>query len=107
MVYEWDDDRAVNHQPFAGAGMGDIGKLVGTDAKLLCNELPAARRLVQKVHKIAVFKLILSRCFVQFCKKIRTRLLRPCPARFRVANTTNHGIACIISLLHFMQDALD
>ena len=65
MIHKRDDDRAVDHEPFARPGVGHVAELMGADAKLLGNKASVARRLVQKVHKIAVFLNILSRVSVQ------------------------------------------
>ena len=71
MVHERDDGRAVDHEPFSGPGVGHVAELMGADAKLLGDKAPVARRLVQEIHEIRIFKVILSRCFVQFGQKKR------------------------------------
>jgi hypothetical protein len=48
----------------------DVGQLVRRYAKLLRENLPVARRLIEHIDEVGIFKLVLSRCFVQFPKKI-------------------------------------
>ena len=64
MIHKRDDDRAVDHKPFARPGVGHVAELVRADAKLLGDKAPVARRLIQEIHEIAIFLNILSRVFV-------------------------------------------
>ena len=78
MVGERDDGFAIKKQSFARVTVGNVGKLMGRYAQLLCQNLPVALGLVKHIDEVTVFKVILSRCFVQFCKKIMQGLDLPC-----------------------------
>ena len=54
------NDVAVEQQPFALPGVGDVGKLVRGDIELLGKYLPVAAGLVEHVDEIAVFKDVLD-----------------------------------------------
>jgi len=77
-VYKWNNGVPMKQESFAGIAVRDIGELVWRDAELFGQYLPVAGRLIEHVNKVRVFKVILSRCFVQFCKKIMQGLDLPC-----------------------------
>ena len=60
MIDEWDNHISKEQKPFAGAGMGHIGKLVRGNFQLLRQNLPVSLGLVQHVDKIRVLKDILN-----------------------------------------------
>ena len=47
VIDEWQNDVAEEQQTFALAGVGHIGKLMGRDIELLCEDLPIAVRLIE------------------------------------------------------------
>ena len=47
MVNKGQDHVAKKQQPFALAGVGHIGKLVGRDVELLCEDLPISICLIE------------------------------------------------------------
>lgn len=55
-VYKGDGDIAIEQQPLAGIGMGDVRELMLGNAELLCQNRPVALRLRQHHHEIAVFQ---------------------------------------------------
>ena len=47
MVNKGQDHVAEEQQPLTLAGMGDVGKLMGRDVELLCENLPIAICLIE------------------------------------------------------------
>ena len=47
MIDERQNHIAEKQQPFAFAGVGHIGKLVGRNIELLCEDLPVSVRLIE------------------------------------------------------------
>ena len=47
MINERQNDIAEKQQPFALAGVGHIGKLMGRDVELLCENLPVSVGLIE------------------------------------------------------------
>ena len=60
MVGKGDDGIAVKQQPFALAGVGDVGELMRRDIELGGQDLPVAGRLVEHIDEIGVFKDVLD-----------------------------------------------
>ena len=56
MVNEGQNDITKKQQPFALAGVGHIGKLMGRDVELLCENLSVSVGLIQHIHKVRVLK---------------------------------------------------
>lgn len=54
MIDEWENDIAVEQQPFTFTGMGNIGQLVGRDVQGVGKNLAVARRLIQHDDKVRV-----------------------------------------------------
>ena len=55
-VHEGQDDISVEEQPFAFAGMGDVGELMRGDIELLGEDLPIPGGLVEHIDEVAVLK---------------------------------------------------
>ncbi len=60
VIHKWDNHISKEQKPFAGAGMGHIGKLVRGNPKLLCQNLSVPLSLVEHVDKIRVLENILN-----------------------------------------------
>jgi hypothetical protein len=69
-INERQDRAAVDDKPLARFGIGDMLRLFGRYVQLFHEDFPVARRLIEKIQKIAVFKVRLSRVFVQNPKNI-------------------------------------
>ena len=67
MVYEGDCDVPEKQKALTGIGVGHIGKLVWTDTKLFCDDLPVALCLGKQYEKIRVLEDILN---LGACQKI-------------------------------------
>ena len=55
-VHEGQNYVAIEQQPLALAGVGDIGKLVGADVELLGKDFPISRRLIEHINEVGVFQ---------------------------------------------------
>ena len=53
-IHKWDGHIPIKQQPLARVGMGDVGKLVLGNTKLLCQDRPVTLGLGQQDHKIRV-----------------------------------------------------
>ena len=60
VIHKWDNHISKEQKPFAGAGMGHIGKPVRGNPKSLCQNLSVPLSLVEHVDKIRVLENILN-----------------------------------------------
>ena len=60
VIHKRQDHIAEEDQPLAGACVADMRRLLVGDIQALAEDFPVSAGLVQKVHKIAVFKDILD-----------------------------------------------
>ena len=60
MVNKGQDHVTEKQQPFALAGVGNIGKLMGRDVELFCEDLPVSCRLIQHDDHVTVLENILD-----------------------------------------------
>ena len=60
MVYKRNGGVPEEQKPFAGVGVGHIGKLVGADTELLRQNLPVPLCLGEQNKEIRVFKDVLD-----------------------------------------------
>ena len=67
VVYEGDCDVPEKQKALTGIGVGHIGKLVRTDTKLFCDDLPVALCLCEQYEEIRVLENILN---LGACQKI-------------------------------------
>ena len=58
VIDERNNHIAEKQKALAGAGMGHVGKLVGRDVELLCEDLPVSVGLIEHIHKVRVLKNI-------------------------------------------------
>ena len=49
---------AEKKQPLTFAGVGHIGKLMGRDVELLCENLPVSVGLIEHIHKVRILENI-------------------------------------------------
>lgn len=67
VVYKGDCDVPEKQKALTGIGVGHIGKLVRTDTKLFCDDLPVALCLCEQYEEIRVLENILN---LGACQKI-------------------------------------
>lgn len=60
VIHKRQDHIAEEDQPLAGACVADMCRLLVGDIQALAEDFPVSAGLVQKVHKIAVFKDVLD-----------------------------------------------
>ena len=58
VVNKGQDHVTEKQQPFTFAGVGHIGKLMGRDVELLCENLSVSVGLIEHIHKVRVLKNI-------------------------------------------------
>ena len=67
VVYKGDCDVPEKQKTLTGIGVGHIGKLVRTDTKLFCDDLPVALCLCEQYEEIRVLENVLN---LRACQKI-------------------------------------